>query len=194
MKKVCTVLCVICISTGLMAADSQDADSQNQSNKIKHHIEISFGNSVLFLDQGVVDNSQTVKKRTVPVSSYLFIFEWRIFNFLEMTAAWNLPKETVKRVEDGKVSEKYVCPSYGAGIMYIPYTFTIFGSSYLEPQFGLSVFRTYKSISRKGDYNFPLSVFRISLAAASNTSIYAGISQAPAKDTTAFIFGIGQRF
>lgn len=161
----------------------------------KHTIELSFGNALLFLDQGIITNeSGTAEKRVLPVSSYLFLGEWRITNCLELAGAWNIPKDTVKRTSGGKVYEKYVAPSYGAGVAFIPFTFTILRKTHVEVQMGAFLFNTYNSTSSKGNFIFPSGTARLHISRPSGTGLYAGVFQAPAKKTTALIFGIGQRF
>jgi hypothetical protein len=160
-----------------------------------YYFELSFGNSILFLDQGYTDSStSTVKHNTLPVSSYLFLGEWRASERFCIAAAWNLPFTTVKRVKGTAVSEKYVAPSYGVGLTFTIYSFKPTDTTAIEPEMAVLVFRTYKSTSSKGDFFFPIGVFKLNIARDSGFNIYIGVTQAPAKNTTAFVYGIGQRF
>lgn len=194
MNKIAGILLILLLSSASLFAEKNLQEVADRKDWSDHTIEISFGNSLLFLDQGYKSDAG-VSKRTLPVASYLFIFEWRMIKHLELSLAWNLPSETVKRVDSaGNVYEKYVAPAYGAGIVYIPVIFRVFGMAYLEPQISAQLFRTYKSTSSKGDFFFPMGMVRLHLSTESGFGVYVGVTQAPEKETTAFIFGIGQRF
>jgi hypothetical protein len=160
-----------------------------------YYFELSFGNSILFMDQGYQDNSSgEVKHNTLPVSSYLFTAEWRATERFSVAAAWNLPFTTVKRIKGTSVTEKYVAPSYGGGLTFSVYTFKVSDITAIEPEIGILLFRTYKSVSKDGDFFFPIGFFKLNIARDSGMNIYIGVTQAPAKNTTALVYGIGQRF
>jgi hypothetical protein len=192
-KPILTIFCLIIFTYTLSSAHAADDDQANQWRN--YYFELNFGNSILFLDQGYRDSSSgTVKKSTLPVSSYLFIGEWRAFERISFAAAWNLPFTTVKRVSGSTISEKYVAPSYGCGVTFIAHTFKLYDTTRIEPEIAILVFRTYKSTSSKGDFFFPIGVFKLNIAQDSGLNFFIGVTQAPAKETTALIYGIGQRF
>lgn len=164
------------------------------AGKKSHTLEISFGNGLIFLDQGMRTSSTSVEKRTLPVTSHLFLFEIRFLENLELAAAWILPQETVKRVSGTTVTEKYVAPAFGFGPVYVPFTIHIADVANIEPQFGVFCFRTYNSASEDGNFFYPTGFFRVHISTMSKTGVYLGVAQSPAKNTTTFIFGIGQRF
>jgi hypothetical protein len=176
------------------ASAETEKPENNPDDWRKYYFELSFGNSVLFFDQSVTSSSGDVKKQTLPVSSFLFLGQWRASKHFALAAAWLLPYTTVKRVSGSNVSEKFVAPSSGAGISGIIYTFNIFENTYLEPECAALILRTYKSTSSKGDFFYPAGVFRLNISRSSGMNLYMGVSQAPAKKATALIYGIGQRF
>jgi len=190
------IMSFVSFSSIFALAESESVES-NTDNWRKYYFELSFGNSVIFLDQSINGSSTStgdVKKETLPVASFLFFGELRASKHFGLAAAWVLPYTTVKRVKGNSVSEKFVAPSVGAGITGIIYTFNILDNTYLEPECALLVLRTYKSTSSKGDFYYPAGVFRLNIARSTGLNLYLGISQAPAKNATALIYGIGQRF
>jgi hypothetical protein len=192
-KLIVTTFCLIIFGYTLSSAHAADGDQANQWRN--YYFELSFGNSILFMDQGYQDNSSgEVKHNTLPVSSYLFTAEWRATERFSVAAAWNLPFTTVKRVKGTSVTEKYVAPSYGGGLTFSVYTFKVSDVTAIEPEIGVLLFRTYKSVSKDGDFFFPIGFFKLNIARDSGMNIYIGVTQAPAKNTTALVYGIGQRF
>jgi hypothetical protein len=168
--------------------------SSAKAESTDYSLELSFGNSLLFLDQGYVGDSGQTEKKTLPVSSYLFLSEYRISRLFSFAGAWNIPITTVKRVKGTSITEKYVAPAYGFGPTCRIVTINLWSQTYLEPEVAMLLFRTYHSASSKGNIFYPVSVFKLNIFRESGMNIYAGVSQAPAKNTTAFIYGIGQRF
>jgi hypothetical protein len=182
---------IVLSGVSIVSADSGDS----QSDWRKYYVELSFGNSILFLEQGYQSDATSTKKQTLPVASYLFHLQYRALEHMSFGVAWNLPSSTVKKVDSGgKTYEKFVAPSYGVGVTFPIHTFVLTDSTNLEPELGILVFRTYKSESSKGDFFFPLGVWKMNLTRSSGLTMYIGVSQAPAKNTTALIYGIGQRF
>jgi hypothetical protein len=182
---------IICLSFILLFFSSRlQAEPENKPDN--YTFEISFGNALLFEDSSYAGSDQIIHKKVLPVSSFLFLVEWRVMDNLLIGANWTVPMTTQKRSEGNIVYEKFVAPSYGIGPAYIP--FTLGSSFHFEPQLGVFLSRTYHSESSKGDITFPLFFLRLHLASKSGFGLYAGVAQAAAKNTTAFIYGIGQRF
>jgi hypothetical protein len=195
MKKVflTSIFCTM-LMTGVVSALHADQADPSAAWR-NYYFELSFGNSILFLDQGYTNSSSgAVSHSTLPVSSYLFTLEWRATEKISIAGAWNLPFTTVKRVSGSGISEKYVAPSYGAGITFIPHSFKVSETTVIEPEIAVLLFRTYKSTSSGGDFFFPAGVFKLNVARDSGMDIFIGVTQAPAKNTTALLYGIGQRF
>jgi hypothetical protein len=168
--------------------------SPSKAEETDYHLELSFGQSILFLDQGYVGDSGQTEKKTLPVPSYLFLTEWRCSRLFSVAGAWNVPTSTVKRVKDSSISEKYVAPAFGIGPTCTLISVDLWSKAHLEPEVAMLVFRTYNSASKDGNIFYPVGVIKMNLISVSGMNFYIGVSQAPAKNTTAFIYGIGQRF
>ena len=138
------VLSIISIPALPVPAETEKTESTSGTWR-KYYFELSFGNSVLFLDQSITESSGNVNKQTLPVPSFLFLGQLRAAKHFALAAVWNLPYTTVKCMDESSISEKFVAPTYGAGIIIIPSTFSIRDKTYIEPELALLTLRTYKS-------------------------------------------------
>ncbi len=172
-----------------------NSEDINKTKKSGHIIEISFGASLLDIDDAFkVKETDSGKYRRYPVNSALFLFEWLAFERIGFPAMLNIPFGSRKVVEGDEEKEENVATAAGAGIAWTPFIFETFNEASLGTQFGLLACSTINTTSNKGNYLFPLSCLRLMILTKDGFSLYAGVSYAVKKDSIALMYGVGHRF
>ena len=157
--------------------------------------EFSFGSSLLYVEQPLLDGYSAVQdSRVLPVPSVLILAEWLIRPRWTLAGLLNLPTGPIRVLsEDGlSYSEEASSAAVAIGGAYIPFQVRLNKKSLFQPQMGLMLGRSLNHSEQ--DTFFPLAVGRLHLHSGSGFSMYFGAAFAGRRDTLALIYGVGHRF
>lgn len=155
-------------------------------------LEVSFGNSQLFLDQPILRDNTYTHEAVVPVSSLIGLFEYLATPRLSAVLLVSIPLDTKKVLKDGQVHEETVAGAVGVGVGWCAARFDIFKSSRMELQLGLLGGTTVGSAG--GDRLFPLVASRLRFVSREGFAVYLGGAFAFSEETLALIYGVGYQF
>ncbi|MEK7705785.1 MAG: hypothetical protein AAB426_12565 [Myxococcota bacterium] len=175
------------------ASDAVSATDTERANDDGARLEISFGNSQLFLDQPLFSGSAAAQQRaTLPITSVVMIAEGLVTKRLSVALFFSLPLDTKKTLEAGNIVEEPVASSLALGVGYVPAEFKLFRHSVVQLQVAAFAGRTFTS--HLGDRFFPMIAGRIRFVSRQGFALYLGQAFAFHEDALALIYGIGNRF
>lgn len=190
---------LLCAASLLLGATSEREEARAAPAEVDsgglngHRLEISFGNSQLFLDQPLFSSDgDPSQSATIPISSVVMIAEALLTERLSLTLFFSLPLGTKKTLEAGEITEEPVASALALGVGYVPAQFRLFRHSVVQLQLGAFAGRTFTS--HLGDRFFPMLAARIRFVSRQGFALYIGQAFAFGEDTLALIYGIGNRF
>ncbi len=155
-------------------------------------VEASFGQSLVFVDQGVLSQAGP-QKRTVPASSALFLLEYRLWPSFGPMAMGNVPLSTVRKLnQDDVFIDEYIAIALALGVRWSPVAIALTEKATFEPQLGLLIGRTFGSTLE--DRFFPLLATRMHVALTDGLCLYMGGAYSFHADTLTLLYGVGHRF
>ncbi len=158
-------------------------------------LEISFGSSLLFVEQAFVREGlpNQTEQRVVPVPSWLLLGEYMFTPRWSAAGMINVPLSTVRRISPaGEIYEEHSSAAVGLGPAFAPVNLPVFSQATFRPQLALLAGRTVNDLDQ--NVTFPLVVGRAVLVSPSGTSLYGGVAYAFQEETLAVIYGLGHRF
>ncbi len=170
------------------AATTVDADVP-----LEQIIEISFGSSLLYLNQPILTEPfSTATYRRVPLRSMLMLGEWLARETVTVMLLVGIPLDTNKTKKEGVVVDEYLGGTIALGATWTPFIWRPWKRADAKTQLGMLLARRFASTA--GDSFFPLGIVRVHVASPKGVSMYLGITyDAVASDMTV-LYGIGQRF
>ncbi|MGL1902038.1 MAG: hypothetical protein OCC49_07885 [Fibrobacterales bacterium] len=181
------LLLLICFASLIYSQESEERDSAI----VEPVIEISFGSSLLYLEQdfltdGVVDSER------LPVASVVFLAEWLFSKKWSVPFAINIPTEPSRLFKDSVMTEAHVASTIGTGVTWVPLQCKPFARAQLNLQIGAMIFMDINPKDERTFYPLPLS--RIHIETPSGFTLYFGGSYIPTHPIFAITYGVGQRF
>ncbi len=161
----------------------------------KYLMEFSFGSSLLYVEQPMLDGySAVLSSRVLPVPSVLMLAELLIRPHWILAGILNLPTGPVRVLsDDGRsYSEEATAAAVAIGGAYVPFQVQLGEHSTIQPQLGLMLGRTINH--SVDDVFFPMAVARLHIHTNTGFSMYFGSAYAGQRDTLALIYGVGHRF
>lgn len=160
-----------------------------------HLLEFSFGSSLLYVEQPLLDGYTAVtESRVLPVTSVLVLGEWLIRPRWTIAGLLNLPTGPIRVLDESgeNYSEESSAAAVAIGGAHVPFQIRVGEKSVFQPQLGLMVGRTVNHSVK--DSFFPMAVGRLHLHTGEGFSMYAGAAFAGRRDTLALIYVVGHRF
>ncbi|GEM_PF-2176554 len=160
-----------------------------------HLIELSFGSSLLYVEQPLLDGYEAVSEsRVLPVTSVLMLGEWLVRPRWIVAGFLNLPTGPIRVMDEtgGSYTEESSTATVALGGAHVPFQVRVGESSVFQPQLGLMIGRSINHSVQ--DTFFPMAVARLHLHTGTGFSMYAGGAFAGRRDTLALIYGVGHRF
>lgn len=158
-----------------------------------YRLELSFGNSLLFLDQPLFSTAGgDAARATIPIASVVMIAEGLLTDRLSLFFFLSMPLDTKKTLAAGVIEEEPVANALALGLGYVPARFKLFRHAQVELQLGALFGRTFAS--HLGDRFFPMLAGRIRFVSRQGFTLYIGEAFAFGEDTLALLYGIGNRF
>ncbi|MGL1935830.1 MAG: hypothetical protein OCD01_12450 [Fibrobacterales bacterium] len=181
------LLLLICF-TGLIYSHELE---MSDSTVVEPVIEISFGSSLLYLEQDILTDG-VVDSERLPVASVVFLAEWLFAKNWSLPLAINIPTEPSRLFKDSVMTEAHVASTVGAGVTWVPFQFKPFARAQLNLQIGALIFMDINPRDERAFYLLPLS--RIHIETPSGFTLYFGGTYIPTHPIFAITYGVGQRF
>ena len=184
------------ISLGLLLSTTvahghQTGDSTG-STPSKAVLDISFGQSQLFIKPTQRELAQDKDVQRLPTTSALFLAEWLFTDRWSLMSAFTLPLATQQILVDGDLYHEKAAPTASLGLRWAPWAVDILEDTRLETH--LAGLMGTSIGSQLGDIIFPTLGGRIVLTRIDGFNLYAGSTWSFRRDTLALIYGIGNRF
>jgi hypothetical protein len=158
---------------------------------VEHVVEVSFGSSLLYLEQDIIDDGIVGSER-IPVTSVLFLVEWLLTESWSIPVAFNIPTEPFRKFKDGALIVEHVASTVGVGLSWTPFIFNPFQSAQLNLQTNAMLFADINPDDSRALYVSPSS--RIHIETPSGFTLYFGGSYIPNRTIFALMYGVGHRF
>ena len=157
-------------------------------------VEISFGSSLLFVDQPLISQDLCLEElRTVPIPSVLLLGEFFLRDQFTLGVMLNIPTSPRRLLVDGELIEEHAAVTTALGFTHRPVQQLIWEDrALLVFQYGLLGGRSIRST--RGDQYFPLVFVRPSIGTPGGFSMYLGTAFAFRTDTLALLYGVCQQF
>lgn len=179
----------------LSLALAEEPDAEADLEQGAPRLEISFGSSLLFVQQAFLRDGlpNQTEERVVPVPSWLLLGEYMFTPRWSAAGMINVPLSTVRRISpSGTIYEEHSSAAVGIGPAFAPVNVPVFSDATFRPQLALLAGRTVNDLDQ--NLTFPLVVGRVVLVSPSGTSLYGGVAYAFQEETLAVIYGLGHRF
>lgn len=158
----------------------------------ERHFEASFGSAELFTNQSVTDPAGLVRERVIPITALNLLGEWLVYPRLGVMVQFLLPLEPEATLVDDELTLKYIPPALSGGIRFSVFEAEVIEDTVLEGQlFGL-VGSTIAALD--GNEVYPTAAWRLHLRERRGFTVYLGASFAFRQNTTALLYGVGNRF
>lgn len=161
-----------------------------------HRVELSFGSSLLFVEQAMLSGQvldPEIVQRVVPVPSLLMLGEWIWTPRWSTGMMLNVPTGTITQIdESGEISERHSAAAVALGPGFAPINQRVLYDATLRWQSSAMLGRTINH--QGGNRSFPLVTTRLMVLTPAGTSMYAGVAYAFQEETLALIYGVGTRF
>jgi len=178
------------------AGEAPAADEGEEASppaRKRRHLEISFGSSVLILEQPLVGPGyEQGSERLMAVDSAMLLCEWLVTRKFTISGVANIPLVPLRKFKGDEVVEEHVSAVVALGPRWSPIEAHVFDSAWVAPQLALLLGRTLGST--EGDLFFPLSALRLHISTADGFTMHLGIAYAFRKDTLALTYGVGHQF
>ncbi|MEE2755404.1 MAG: hypothetical protein VYA30_02030 [Myxococcota bacterium] len=183
--KALMILTILPISVG-------HASDGNDTKPFQQLLEISFGQSQLFIEPTHRDLAQNNTVERLPTTSALFLAEWLFSEKLSLMGAFTLPLTTQQILIDGELYHEKAAPTASVGLRWSAVGFEVRKGTRIEIQLAGLVGTSIGS--QLGDIVFPTLGSRVVLLRVDGFGLYAGSTWSFRRDTLALIYGIGHRF
>lgn len=184
----CIDMKTFCIVFLLAIASPFAHESDQDSSQV---IEISFGSSLLFLEQNFMEDG-VVETATFPVSSVVFLAEWILWESVTLPLAFNIPVEPFRKFVDSTMVEEHVSATVGIGINWTVVTFQTFAQAELDLQLSAMLFMDINPVGDRALY--PIPIPRLHIETPNGFTLYFGGSFVPGTSIMALMYGVGHRF
>ena len=176
----------------LLMLSVSHAKSEAASGSGKQILEISFGQSQLFIEptQRQLESNSTVER--LPTTSALFLAEWLFSEQMSLMGAFTLPLNTQQILIDGELYHEKAAPTASLGLRWSMLTLDVRKDTRFELQLAGLVGTSIGS--QLGDLIFPTLGSRLVLLRLDGFGLYVGSTWSFRRDTFALIYGIGHRF
>jgi hypothetical protein len=179
---------------GLWIASEGIALAEEDESIAAPKIEISFGSSLLFIEQPLISQGFCLdNQRTVPIPSVLLLGEYFLRERLTLGVMLNIPTSPRRLLVDDELIEEHAAVTAALGLTHRPVQHLIWeDQAILVFQYGVLGGRSIRS--SRGDQYFPLVFVRPSIGTPGGFSMYLGTAYAFRNDTLALLYGVGQQF
>ena len=161
------------------------------TQKDVHKLEISFGQSLLYLKTDPSVNDDT-RSRSLPMSSALFLGEWLLNRDFAYLSAITIPLTTQQTLVNGQLYHRKSSPTVSFGGRWSAFGFSASEETRCELQVAAMLGRTFNT-DLSGRF-FPTVGSRIIFLKNDGFSLYAGTTWSFTLETLALIYGVGHRF
>ena len=187
-----SVRILACLLIFLVSPLSQYAVAhETPQQAFKHKLEVSFGQSLLFLkaDPNVTGGATS---GSLPMSSALFLGEWILNQHFAYLSAVTIPLTTQQTLVNGQLYHEKSSPTLSFGGRWSMISISVTDDTHCEVQFAALFGRTFDE-KLNGQY-FPTIGSRLMLLKNDGFSLYAGTTWSFTLETLALIYGVGHRF
>ncbi len=183
--KIILLLFFTCISF-ISQASIKDSLFKNQ------HIELSFGQSLLFISNSKQIDLRQQEALVVPTNAILFFAELRPHKTMRIPIFFNLATETKQFIIDGQTLSERAAPTIGTGLTFKVFEFKIDSTSKIEFEAGLltSVLFNKNNNLRVA----PIIAGRLRIMRGDNFVMYAGLSYSLGINALGLLYGTGTIF
>lgn len=166
-------------------------DSLNNKNT-KRYFELSLGQTLLFISDSKLEEIKNNSAVIVPTSARLFFAEFRPTKIMKVPVFFNLPTQTKQFIVDGKLVSERASPTFGTGLQFRIFKFSIGVKSAIELEMGpLASFL----LSEHDVLRFaPVGAGRFRFVKNEDFVIYFGSSYSLGINSLGVLFGIGYVF
>jgi hypothetical protein len=157
-------------------------------------VEISFGSSLLFVEQPLQLRDECVESdHYLPVPSVLILGEYFLGARFTLGSLLNIPTSSRRRLVDGEIIDEPTSTVVALGITHRPVDVPILND---EAAFGLQygVLAGRQLTPAREHQAFPMVFTRPSISTPEGFSMYLGVAYAFRNETLAVLYGVGQRF
>jgi hypothetical protein len=179
------LLCVAIFFTAALAHASEDGSPS---------VEISFGSSLLFVEQPLQLPDDCVESdHYLPVPSVLILGEYFLGPRFTLGSFLNIPTSSRRRLVDGEIIDEPTSTVVALGVTHRPVEVPILDD---EAAFGLQYgILAGRQLTPSREHEvFPMVFTRPSISTPEGFSMYLGVAYAFRNETLAVLYGVGQRF
>jgi len=154
--------------------------------------EVSFGHSIMFVDESDRNDIKDKNKVVLPTSSSLMIIDLIYNNKFSFPLFYNLPLTSQKFIVDDIETIEKASPVFGGGMNYTFYWWDI--KDNLAANFSVASLLGI-AVDELDSYKFfPMIAIEASLLKTDGFMMYLGVERTVGMDVTALFYGVGQRF
>lgn len=188
MKKKCNVLVALIVLSAMAPLNLKAGDTASR----KHHFEVSFGQSILYISNSRTANLRNQASIIVPTNSALFFVEYRPDKRVRVPIFLNLATESKQYLVNGQLINERASPTFGGGAQFRVFRKKIDEKSKIEVEIGplMSVIFDKKNRVRVA----PILAGRVCLLRGEYFVMYAGCSYSLGINALGLIYGTGSRF
>jgi hypothetical protein len=156
------------------------------------HIELSFGQTLLFISNTNQANFLSSTDIVVPTSAILFFAELRPQKIIRIPIYLNFPTESKQYIINGQLVNKKASPAFGSGVVFKVFQIKIDSKSKVEFETGPLVSIIYDT---KDNLRFaPILAGRFKISRGENFVMYFGASYSFGINALGILYGTGTTF
>ena len=183
------IVYLICFIVNTNKSEAQTIDTLKT---VKHHFELSFGQSLLFISNKQLATIRNQASIIVPTSSFLFFVEFRPEKRLKIPMFFNLPTETKQYLVNGGLINEKASPTFGTGIEFKVFKIKIDERSVID--FEVGPLASFIFDSRNKIRIAPLVAGRFRIKRGENFIMYFGVSYSFGINALGLLYGTGTIF
>ena len=167
-------------------------EAQVKDSSDKKILELSFGQSLLFISDSKLQTIQTNQAIVVPTSAILFFVEFRPQKKIRVPVFLNVPTESKQFIVNGQLTNEPSKPVFGFGLEFKTFQLQLDKSSKLELEAG--PLASFLATKNKSELFAPIIAGRIRLIRGENFVMYAGSTYSIGINSFGLVFGTGTMF
>jgi hypothetical protein len=181
----------ICILT-ILFYPSTILGKESDTLKTSQLLEMSFGQSMLFISNSKLLNVRKKEAIVIPTSAILFFIEFRPQKKIRIPVFFNLPTETKQFLINNQIVFERASPTFGVGIEYKLFQIKIDSKSRLD--FEIGPLASFLVDNRNTLRLVPIIAGRLRLMRGENFVMYIGASYSIGIDSWGILYGTGTVF
>lgn len=164
----------------------------DSSKKAKKHFELSFGQSILFIDNSQLDSIRKNSSIVVPTNAILFLAELRPNKRLRIPIFFNLPTESKQFIVNGQLVSEKASITFGTGAQFKCFEVKLDDQSRIE--FEAGVLASFIFNTRSDIIPAPIIAGRFRICRGEYFVMYLGCSYSVGINAFGILYGSGSVF